>query len=66
MSSSARRETSELGVAMPELSARRMLPLALRKSTSMFGVRLGPRPADDQLVTTLKMNDLMDYCYPLS
>jgi hypothetical protein len=43
MSSSLRRETSEVEVGVSEARVRRMLPFALRNWRRRLGVRLGPR-----------------------
>jgi len=42
MSSSRRRETSEVGVGVSAERARRMLPLCFAKSRRMLGVKAGP------------------------
>lgn len=46
MSISDRSDTSDEEAGVVDDRATRMLPLALTKSTSRFGVRLGPRAGD--------------------
>ena len=45
ISSSLRSDTRAVGAVVPDVRARRMLPLALMNWRRILGVRLGPRPA---------------------